>query len=271
MKTVSICKFAIVLMVVACAATANVVSTPEIKAEQFEQCNSKDEHHVKSTITPFSVAHSADGQKIECSAGVNGFDESGHKADEAKWDSANKRCVLFKKFCFIGKVWVQEQVIKSDGEILKEQFAKMNDTQRSLVLTNNIKEAVSKVGAEAKEELAKKQLALEEKENEEIKNRLAHERKDAADLIEKKKEEVKEHAEEAVKAKDDALLQKLVNEKENALIKEAVHETEKEGNNHDNVARTLKVLEKTQVEKKPTLADLKKEDMKEAQLEEKQV
>jgi hypothetical protein len=104
-KTSIITTLTIFLAIHAVVSSTSAVSSPEIPADKFTSCNSKAEKDVIESIKPFSINRTQSGEQINCTAGVDGFQQDGHKPDESSWDSVNKRCLLTKKFCFIGKEW----------------------------------------------------------------------------------------------------------------------------------------------------------------------
>lgn len=169
----------VVILVLACVANSMVEKSPDIPASKFTSCSSKDQKQVVSTITPFSLARQGNHEKVPCTPGAGGFDQDGHTPDQSKWDEVNKKCILTKKYCFVGNEWIQVQEIKSDGEILKEEFSKIYKKERSLMLeqkitasvkslkepSNSSSKAAPKAEKSCESPLVKKQLEIEAKED----------------------------------------------------------------------------------------------------------
>jgi hypothetical protein len=139
MKIFSVKKFTLFLAAMFVVMAATSANSPEISAEKFQQCHSKNPKQIISTLKQFSINRTKDGQKISCKPGVDGFNENGHKPDYSHWDAKHKRCVLVKKFCFIGQEWASIHHIKSDGQILQEEYKKVYQGERSLILTKRMK------------------------------------------------------------------------------------------------------------------------------------
>ena len=169
----------IAILVFACAVNSKAEKSPDIPASKFTSCSSKDHKQVVSTILPFSLERHGNQEKVPCTPKTGGFDEEGHTPDQSTWDEVNKRCILTKKYCFVGNVWIQIQEIKSDGEILKEEFSKIYKNERSLLLEKKITASVSalkespnstpkpapKAEKNCDSDLVKKQLEIEAKED----------------------------------------------------------------------------------------------------------
>lgn len=174
----------LLVFVLAGVAYSAAEKSPEIPASKFSSCSSKDRKQILFIIKPFSLARQGNDEKVPCTPGKGRFDQDGHVADETKWDDANKRCLLTKRYCFVGNEWAQIHEIKSDGQILKEEFAKIYKNQRSLILDQKVSASVSSL-KEVKQESSKSAAQVEKScESPVIKKQLEIEAKE--DLVSKR-------------------------------------------------------------------------------------